>query len=323
MDKLKLSIIIPVYNNEKFLENCLFSIQQQQLQEMEVLMIDDGSTDTSPKICQQFEHRDARFVYVRKENGGVSSARNLGLNKARGTYVTFIDSDDYIQADYLAHLVTQMDLGFGMVVCGYDVIQDGKVEETRIFKENTAVSKNELYHLMLRNQSVFSVPWNKIFVTSIIKEHQLYFDESIAYGEDLVFDFEYAAHTKQAFIMKYNGYKYVQHASSASGGKIDPQKLAIRMTDIDAMKKVLDILTVENQSEIDYLTKRIAIEGSRYYRLAKSYQFSEPVLAAFREKIAPYVKNYLKQKDQVKLKGKLVLNFHLYKVVNLVNQIRG
>lgn len=95
-----ISVIIPVYNTESYVRVCLESLVEQTYTNFEVIMIDDGSTDNSGEICQEYTERDSRFHYYRKENGGVSSARNLGIEYSRGNYLTFVDSDDWVEEDY-------------------------------------------------------------------------------------------------------------------------------------------------------------------------------------------------------------------------------
>ena len=96
-----LSIIVPVYNSEKYVSVCIESILKQTYQNIEVILVDDGSTDESGKVCDEFEQADHRVRVFHKKNGGVSSARNLGIEKCRGRYVTFIDSDDFVSEDFI------------------------------------------------------------------------------------------------------------------------------------------------------------------------------------------------------------------------------
>lgn len=103
-----ISVIIPVYNTENYIGVCLESLVKQTYTNFEVLMIDDGSTDNSGRICQEYTESDSRFHYYRKENGGVSSARNLGIEYSRGDYLTFVDSDDWVEEDYLEVLYSAL-----------------------------------------------------------------------------------------------------------------------------------------------------------------------------------------------------------------------
>ena len=103
-----ITVIVPVYNVEDFIGMCLESLSEQTYTNFEVIMIDDGSTDNSGKICQEYKESDSRFHYYRKENGGVSSARNLGIEYSRGDYLTFVDSDDWVEEDYLEVLYSAL-----------------------------------------------------------------------------------------------------------------------------------------------------------------------------------------------------------------------
>lgn len=103
-----ISVIIPVYNTESYIGVCLESLVKQTYTNFEVLMIDDGSTDNSGRICQEYTESDSRFHYYRKENGGVSSARNLGIEYSRGDYLTFVDSDDWVEEDFLEVLYSAL-----------------------------------------------------------------------------------------------------------------------------------------------------------------------------------------------------------------------
>ena len=108
MDKTKLSIIIPVYNAEDYLSRCLDSILNQAMNSYEVILVDDGSTDSSALICDRYSATDPRFRTVHKSNGGVSSARNAGLNLAKGEYIMFVDSDDALASDALEALTSKL-----------------------------------------------------------------------------------------------------------------------------------------------------------------------------------------------------------------------
>lgn len=113
-----ISVIIPVYNAAKYLEEALDSVAQQTYPSYEVLLIDDGCTDDSLAICEQFANRDDRFKVFQKPNGGVSSARNYGLDRANGQYVTFMDNDDYVYPDWLAYMAREI-RGCDMLICNF------------------------------------------------------------------------------------------------------------------------------------------------------------------------------------------------------------
>ena len=124
MDKSRLSIIIPVYNAEEYLDRCLTSILEQEFVSYEVILIDDGSTDSSPLICDRYSATDSRFRTIHKKNGGVSSARNAGMALAQGEYVMFVDSDDRISPDALTVMSDAARQDPDFVLGGVDIYQD-------------------------------------------------------------------------------------------------------------------------------------------------------------------------------------------------------
>ena len=120
MDKNRLSIIVPVYNAEEYLDRCMISILEQDFSSYEVILVDDGSTDSSPMICDRYSATDPRFRTIHKKNGGVSSARNAGLDLAKGEYVMFVDSDDALLPDSLEMMFENI-RGEDLAVGGYTV----------------------------------------------------------------------------------------------------------------------------------------------------------------------------------------------------------
>ena len=108
MGKELISIIVPVYNAEKYLQKCLDSILEQTYQNLEIIIVNDGSTDNSGQICHEYEQKDSRIIYMEKENGGVSDTRNTGLDRMTGSYVTFVDSDDWLEPNYVQFLYEKL-----------------------------------------------------------------------------------------------------------------------------------------------------------------------------------------------------------------------
>jgi len=194
--RVEISVIIPVYNVENELKRCLDSVRAQTLQDFEVLLIDDGSKDKSGRICDEYVKLDERFQVFHLENGGVSKARNYGLSKALGTYVAFIDSDDYVEKEYLEVLYkTIKETGSDISMCGYywhakdDKSQQKKVHsflEDRIF-EAPALQK-VLYENIIKceTEGYYSL-WNKLFLNRFIQSNHLRLQEGMSFGEDMIF----------------------------------------------------------------------------------------------------------------------------------------
>ncbi|WP_432737423.1 glycosyltransferase family 2 protein [Pediococcus pentosaceus] len=271
MNKL-VSIVIPIYNVEDFLESCLNSVKNQSYKDIEVLLVDDGSKDNSKKICDEFIEIDDRFKYVYQKNSGVSSARNNGMRNARGEYITFVDGDDYLDKDHIEKMVNGLSQSELAISGRKNVTQNGIETEFKYDKDITFDSK-ELIDQILKTGIVYSFPWNKIYKLKILHDNGIQFDESLDYGEDLVFNIQYALLTRKSTLITGSTYNYVHRENSVSN-QLDAATLRKRITDLSAIKKVIDILPDDYDIEKNFLHKRIAVEGSKYIRLMCIYDFS-------------------------------------------------
>lgn len=204
------SIIIPVYNTAEYLSRCFDSILSQNCDDFEMIIVNDGSSDYSSEICEQYAKIDERIRVFHKENGGVSSARNLGLEKARGTYIWFVDSDDYIRQDVLTELKE-------------NIIAEKKelyVFDTQNVAESTVDNLNLFFEQFYFTYKLGFGPWNKLYLNSIIQENYLKFDVEETIGEDLLFNVWYYLHMKKGFqIMDKQYYVYDNRPNSAMNSK--------------------------------------------------------------------------------------------------------
>lgn len=191
MDKVKISIIIPVYNAEEYLDRCINSILDQEFPSFEVILVDDGSTDSSPLICDRYSGTDPHFITVHQKNSGVSAARNAGLNLAQGEYVMFVDSDDALLPYAIDDLINNLK-DEDVVVGGYGVFMDGvpgreiKPDVTRSYKGNDYPYFFE--DNLRRNCVMLDAPWAKLFKRKVIGDTR--FAEDLTYAEDKLFVFE-------------------------------------------------------------------------------------------------------------------------------------
>lgn len=193
----KISVIVPVYKAEKYIEACTAAILGQSEPDLELLLIDDGSPDQSGAICDKLAETDARIRVIHKENGGASSARNRGLNEVTGRYVMFCDSDDRPAENWCKELLAAMEAGGAdLCVCGYACVKDGKtVRESVIRSEDGKAVDTDLWTLYEIRQ--LNTPWNKIFRRSVIEENCLRFDETMTDGEDQYFNLCYLQQSGQ------------------------------------------------------------------------------------------------------------------------------
>lgn len=198
------SIIIPVYNAEDFLHRCVDSILAQSSTDWELLLIDDGSKDSSGIICDEYAVKDKRIRVFHKENGGVSSARNLGLDHARGEWVTFVDSDDYLDGCYLRQFkIYNSKIDFH---CCHIQVEGWKEWVSYPFADKTWDNMPDFFSENLQKLNFVSA---KLFKLRIINEYNLRFDEDIKYGEDTLFVYSYLVYTKKVISYSYDGYHYI------------------------------------------------------------------------------------------------------------------
>ena len=225
MNNELISIIVPIYNTEKYLHECLDSIINQTYANFEVLLINDGSTDSSGTICQEYVERDSRFRYIEKDNGGVASARNLGLEHSEGTYITFIDSDDWVEPNYLDVLYTALkENDTDVAISTYKrFAQDGVFYLRSYSREDDEFlnigtrSRDSFLEILPRlgelDHSFYSIS-SKLIKREIIGN--LLFDEQISYAEDLNFFFYlYLGVESVVFVRDYT-YVYRTHDASTS-----------------------------------------------------------------------------------------------------------
>lgn len=193
---VEISVIIPVYNVEDKLKRCLDSIKEQSFQDFEVLLIDDGSEDSSGRICDEYVNSDSRFQVFHLDNGGVSCARNYGLKKAKGNYVAFVDSDDYVEKEYLQVLYANaIKAKADIVMCGYylySVTVATAQERIHTFSEGETIEHPTLQKVLYENivkcetEGYFSL-CNKLFSNVFIRSNDIRLREDMSFGEDMIF----------------------------------------------------------------------------------------------------------------------------------------
>ena len=212
-----ISVIVPVYNSEKTLERCVRSLQRQTAVDLEIILVDDGSTDGSRLLVSTLAREDARIRVIHKENGGVSSARNAGIEAAKGEYLMFTDSDDYVEPE----MAEKMLEGIGeddIAICGFHHHYQGR-DIVRI--PNVPGQSGEENFLSLYGQGFMNMPWNKLYRRELAGR----FDESLNLGEDLLFNLDYLRRTDGISVVKEALCHYIQDDSGAS---LSSQKRADR-----------------------------------------------------------------------------------------------
>ncbi len=254
---LQISVIIPVYNCEEYLDHCIESVLNQTLRNFELILIDDGSTDSSPQICDNFAAMDDRIIVIHKENSGVSCARNEGIKAAKGEYLTFIDADDYIDSQMLEKLYQMAkDNSTDMIVSGIvmETWDNEEIKESVEFKIKNSIlySPKELLKECGNSFPLICIsgPCCKLYKLETIKKENILFDINLSRGEDTCFNLDVISKIKNIFFTEDVFYHY---------RRWNPNSLFTKFR-----KDVYEILCIVNEKQlkimIDLGCDKVAIE---------------------------------------------------------------
>ena len=263
------SIIIPVFNGEIYIEKCLMSVQKQTYTNLEIIIVDDGSQDSSLEICRNIANNDFRIIIIEKNNRGASEARNYGLRKAMGEYVVFIDCDDYIESGYIANLVSLMEEDVDLGVSGWKKINDKGELCEKCLIINKKVDPDNFFKDVVSVDGVRGYIVSKIFKNSIIKNYNIKFDDRIAYCEDLLFCCTYAKSCRKIKInTSYCDYSYVINQNSTTSLSFYSNSFDINwLYEIKTYELLINLLRTNLQA-LRILRARIALSSSFYlYRM--------------------------------------------------------
>lgn len=214
----KLSVILPVYNVEKYLERCLDSIINQTFKDFELLIVNDGSPDNSHLICDAYAKKDDRIKIFKKSNGGLSSARNYGLNRANGDCIAFVDSDDYLDLNMFQFMIDAiLKYGTSISICGRnDVFVDGRIKAVNSFSEDTILSNQTALELLVKDESINSFAWNKIYRRELFED--IRFPDGRIY-EDIAVMFKIFNKANKIVHIKDSLYFYLHNTEGISRSK--------------------------------------------------------------------------------------------------------
>ena len=213
----KVSIIVPVYKAESFLSRCVDSILNQEYRDFELLLVDDGSPDSSGDICDSYAANDSRVRVIHQANSGVSAARNHAIEEARGTYLQFLDSDDWITPDATKLLVRSAeDFQADLVIADFYRVIGERVSHKGDIDEDEVISREEFAEHMMENPAdyYYGVIWNKLYRRDLIEQHHLRMNPDISWCEDFMFNLEYIRYASRFYALKTPIYYYVKTKGS-------------------------------------------------------------------------------------------------------------
>lgn len=264
-----ISVIIPIYNSDKYLSRCILSIQEQLYENLEIILVDDGSTDDSLKICQEYAEKDLRIKVIHKENGGLSSARNKGLECSSGEYIFFVDSDDYIATETLQILLNEIKLNYADVaMCEYIKVDEngGLLELPALKEENIIIVNGE--RLLLENaygkEKTFVVVWNKLYKRKIFEK--IRFCEGKTHEDEFIF---HKICMQCETIVRVNKifYYYTQRKESIMG-------IGVSEKSIDALEAYLSRILYMKKNENSEMQKACDYTIAVFFHLAIRYSLS-------------------------------------------------
>ncbi len=249
-EKALISIVVPVYNVEMYLSECIDSLRAQTYEDIEILLIDDGSSDRSGAICDSYAERDERIRVFHAENQGVSAARNRGIEEATGEYVVFVDSDDKIHPQLLECYIKWEDPDY-VLLCGMAETED-ELKGLQVEKLDQKICRYNLEHFAdFYAKNLANQPWNKWYRTAVLKEYQIRFPLDKNMGEDLLFNLDYLRHAPSQYKMldlPFYYYRRDRDGSLTAAYRKDLFQIQQELADaVEQFMKDMQVWNLENQ----------------------------------------------------------------------------
>ncbi|MBE5060209.1 glycosyltransferase family 2 protein [Megamonas funiformis] len=276
----KVSIIVPIYNMESYLEKCIESIREQSYKNIEIILINDGSIDKSEDICKKYQIKDCRIKLISSKNKGVSNARNLGIEASTGEYISFVDPDDTIDERYIEELLFYMKKHFCDVV--FCLERDIYPELNKIYNiklKDERLLSNNFYKDFYLIAEKFHAPWGKLYKSNIIKKYNIRFPIDMVVSEDHIFNQEYLKHVKKYGFLNKNLYNYYKRKNNSAAQNVSEKYFLSEMENLRRKKEFLnnELLLVDEKEKNIYLlkytkiiiSKFLSIENINKYELKK------------------------------------------------------
>lgn len=262
-----ISIVVPSHNSEAFIAKCVDSILYQTYQDWELVIIDDNSIDNTVEICQTYVAKDKRIIFIQSKNTGVSFARNMGIDKAKGEFICFVDSDDWLEKDALGMMLHEMN-EVQMVSTSYQKKYKKQSDEVYCMESKT-VDRSSFITALFDSRKIYQgYCWGKLFDLKIIKENNIQFDTELAYNEDRLFVLTYSMQIEKArhsSVITYNYRQHNQSAMSTADRDLAKLKLSIcnEIKSAEKLRKLLNGEYPEAEAWLDYNLLKKAYKWQR------------------------------------------------------------
>lgn len=319
-----ISVIVPVYNAEKYLHRCVESILAQSFTDFELLLINDGSKDNSGEICDGYAANDSRVRVFHKENGGVSSARNVGLDNAMGIWVAYVDSDDWVANDYLMNLYNAVGWDCELVISYATLVQNDGVFQ-RPSNADKVLQKENFQNLFIEhNLHIYTSPWGKLYNKQIIDKENLRFCDGMHIGEDLLFLYSYMLCISKICVISYSGYFYCFELTGTLTKKVN--SLESEMLGCSNIINVVDKICHAWLIESDEAKSNLSWIKGCYTRRVLNALYHNDVPGSLRLKVlrgmdlGPYLSNMgvTSKKEQIFI---FLLKWRFYKLYDILRKL--
>ena len=259
----KISIIIPMYNVEKYITTMLDSIKKQNYENYEVILINDGSTDNTLDVVKEWikENNEKRFLVFNKENSGVSDSRNIGIDKSNGIYITFFDSDDYIEKNYLCDAIAEIEnKKLDVFISGFfsEILTENNCNNKKICYKNILYDNKKIlydgYLDLWENTMMYNI-WNKIYIKSIIDKNKIKFKKQ-NYAEDVEFNKEYFKYVERCYCSDKCYYHYIRERDGAATNKFVEGFFEFREEEYLLYDRYFSSIGYDRKEYIEYISRR-------------------------------------------------------------------
>lgn len=306
MKRLLVSIIIPCYNVEKYIDRCMNSVVGQTYQNLEIILVDDGSTDATPEKCDAWAEKDERIKVYHSQNKGAANSRNFALSKSTGELIAFIDSDDYAEPDMIERLCENLNTtNADISVCGYHINDEKNVES-----DMRIVSQTDALKLIAIGDYKYGVLWNKLYRKEIVHGIQM---PQFVCSEDLIFNYYAFKNAKKIVECDSKLYHYMQNESSTVHSEF-------KIGAFDAVKAKEIILEAENGTELEKYAIRglinscfVVLSGViQSGKCLDKYDYLRGYISKYKEEI--YSSDLYSREDKIKTRI-LMISKHLYNML--------
>ncbi|EOA7298807.1 hypothetical protein CU026_0105 [Enterococcus faecium] len=289
-----ISVIVPIYNKQDYLSKCIETILNQSYSNLEIILVNDGSTDLSEQICIEFSRNDRRIKYLKTKNNGVSEARNIGISISKGKKILFVDADDYLSKDYVESFVKYSEY---FIISGY--IQNQK----KVMPTPQKLSYIDTINNYGNLSNFLNTPYCKMYDSTIIKENDLKFNKKIRYGEDLDFNLKYLSKVEDVFFLPKALYNIVESPNGLS--RITINNMWEYQSEIASTAYVY--YGTDRHFSIGYISINLKIiRTTLYYYMSTFNEFKKMCAIITNTIFFSTLKKYMKEDCSIQIKEKIV-----------------